>query len=601
MKTINMTIGERVEKLRRWMRERDFEAFIIPTLDPHNSEYLPDYWKTREWLTGFTGSAGLAIVTMKEAALWTDSRYFLQAEEQLKGTPFELMRQGEEGVPSPECWLSTKCMDGLVGYYGEVMSLELYEQFEEEIDEDLLCDTEDDPFDEIWQDRPALPSQKVFEHPVELAGLGVTEKTVILQTLHLGFDCEISGWFFNDLSEIAWFLNVRGGDIEYNPFVISYLYVDESQVVWFVDKHKLTTSVKEHLKECGVKVKDYGDWRNFIEKINKSDKLAAIGVPPGMNCQVLNCLDDYIVMPSPLQVMRSTKNNGEIEGFRKAMKADGVAMVRFLRWLDEHVGEGNVTEIDVDRQLTGFRAEHEDFHSLSFATIAAYGPNAAIVHYEAEEGKAATLQPKGLLLLDSGAHYRYGTTDITRTIALGETTAEERKAYTLVLKGHIALSRMQFPHGATGLQLDTAARYAMWQSGYDFGHGTGHGVGAFLSVHEGPLQIRKDVRPATITPYDEGMVTSNEPGIYVPGKFGVRIENMLLVKRGMKNAFATFLNFETLTLCPYDLRPVEREMLCQEEVDWLNSYHDMVRNSLTPLLQDEADRRWLEDATKPIA
>lgn len=636
-----LTIPQRVEALRNWMNMMGYKAFIIPTNDPHNSEYLPEYWKVRQWITGFTGSAGLAIVTLDDAALWTDSRYFLQAEEQLKGSPFTLMRSGEEDVPEPADWLYDKFKDEIdayselqheidlendnglsedddteefdeddydeeddiepfIGFYEETMSQKLMDDLADYIPLELFEGCANDPFETLWKDRPALSIGKVSIYPIEYAGNTPKEKINSLLKCIEETDCGAKGFFFTDLSEIAWILNVRGNDIKYNPVVTSYLYISHDVCTWYVDPRKLSPKVKKHLADNGVRVKHYNAWTDDIDTFGNILKCNNSLTSESANCKVMSYTDQFDAVVSPAEAIRSIKNDCEIAGFRKAMEADGVAMVRFLRWLDDSIGKTPLTEIDIDEQLTALRAEHPDFRSLSFATIAAYGPNGAIVHYEAEPDTAATLQPHGLLLLDSGAHYAYGTTDITRTIALGETTAEERKAYTLVLKGHIALSRMQFPEGATGLQLDTAARYAMWQHGYDFGHGTGHGVGACLPVHEGPLQIRKDNRLATRLPYLPGMVTSNEPGIYQAGQFGVRIENMMVVKENCKNAFGNFLGFETLTLCPYDLRPVDFDLLNQEEIAWINAYHDTVRDRLTPLLQDENDRRWLEEATKPV-
>lgn len=598
MMTSNSVISERVESLRRWMRREELYAFVIPTGDPHGSEYLPDHWKVREWITGFTGSAGMAVVTLDEAALWTDSRYFLQAEEQLSGTPFQLMRMGEVGVPSPESWLSERVDDQDVGYCGSMMDQTTYESFNNELGEQFSLIL-DDPFDQLWKNRPALPTGEVVLHPLKYAKYSSSQKLEEIWLL-LSSTAFIDGYLFNNLADIAWILNLRGNDIEYNPLILSYLYVEKKRAVWYVDEHRLSSEVKRYLNKMGVNVQPYSAWKKVVSSYTNDRPKHVIGLPEEINCEVLALAENYTIIPSPASVMRANKNTAEIAGFRLAMEADGVAMVRFLRWLDEHVATDHLSEVDVDRKLTALRAEHPDFCSLSFATIAGYAANGAIVHYEAAPETAAILQPNGLLLLDSGAHYTFGTTDITRTIALGEITEEERKVYTLVLKGHIALSKMCFPYGTTGLQLDTAARYAMWQEGYDFGHGTGHGVGSRLVVHEGPHQIRKNVRDATLLPILPHLLVTNEPGIYVPGKFGVRIENILLVNEAEDTDFGSFLSFETLTLCPYDLRPVNVEMLTTEEKAWINAYHEMVRQRLMPLLEDEADRIWLEQATRHL-
>ena len=605
MSTTNLSVTQRVKLLRKWMRQYGLSAFIVPTMDPHNSEYLPDHWKAREWLTGFTGSAGLAVVTDKEALLWTDSRYFLQAEEQLEDTPFELMREGVEGVPSVQEWLEDNFSeDGVVGYCGEYMTDEMYEDLvnSEYI---ILQDVGENPFDQIWKDRPALPQGKMTIQPLSAAGVSVSDKLDMVREWMMNAKDVFSSFFFNDLSEIAWVLNLRGDDVDYNPFFVSYLLISEENAVLFVDTDKITPEIQAYLEENDIIVREYDEWPDELqEQAEEEDGEAFLGMPRTMASSVINQLDEidieYDLVESPIPSLRAIKNATEQAGFRQAMLYDGVAMVKFLRWLDEHVGEGGVTEMGVDQKLTALRAEQPGYCSLSFGTIAAYADHGAIVHYEAEPETDVELQAKGLLLLDSGAHYECGTTDITRTIALGELTEEERRVYTLVLKGHIGLARCRFPEGTTGLQLDTAARYAMWQEGYDFGHGTGHGVGSRLGVHEGPHQIRKNNRACTLVPFHAGMTITDEPGIYVTGRFGVRIENVLLAQKSVNTDFGSFLEFETLTLCPYDMRAVELSMLTEEEKQWINAYHVKVREALMPKLDDEADRKWLEVATKSI-
>lgn len=593
---------EHVKMLRRWMAEHQLAAYIVPTLDPHNSEYLPDRWKAREWLTGFTGSAGLAVVTAEEAALWTDSRYFLQAEEQLAGTPFCLMRDGEAGVPAPGEWLKA-CLaaDATVGYCGELMSGELLATFKNEAG-CRLRDVGQDPFDVLWTGRPELPKQQVMLQPLSAAGVSAEDKLAMVREWMKRQDGQMKAYFINDLSEIAWMLNLRGADIDYNPFFVSYLLVAQDRVLLFVDADKISAEVRDYLESLRVEVCGYNDWKEVLKAWGGNG--GRLGMPNSMNSQVVDTvmgwLMDCELVASPVPLLRAVKNPVEQQGFRTAMEQDGVAMVQFLRWLDEAVVQGGVTEMLVDKKLTALRAARPGYTQLSFSTIAAYAAHGAIVHYEAEPDTDAELAPKGLLLLDSGAHYLSGTTDITRTIALGELTEEERQVYTLVLKGHIALSRMRFPEGTTGLQLDTAARYALWQEGYDFGHGTGHGVGSRLGVHEDPHQIRKNLRACTVVPFQAGMVVTNEPGVYVPGRFGVRIENVLLVKESRQTDFGKFLDFETLTLCPYDLRPVNLSMLVPEEKQWINDYHAEVRRRLMPMLDDVADRQWLEAATREI-
>ena len=588
----NKEVSKRVAALRNWMNNERVDALIIPTSDPHNSEYTPDYWKCREWLTGFTGSAGTAVVTKDAAALWTDSRYYLQAAEQLEGTPFVLMKDGEQGTPGIAEWLQSVCpVEAVVGIVPEMVSYESYAEWAEEGGLHLLpCD---DPFGLIWSDRPRLSKEPVEIQPLEYAGATISEKLSAIRAAFSGED--VNYFLMNDLGEIAWTLNLRGNDVEYNPVFLSYLLVHDGGAILFIDERKVSDEVREYLRQENVKVRGYNDLKRFIA--DHAESMVAYVFPPSMNYDIIHLADelclDYGIAPSPAEQLRAVKSQAEVAGYRRAMERDGVAMVRFLRWLDEHVGKGGITEVDVDRQLTAFRAEQPLYRGLSFATIAGYAAHGAIVHYEAEAETAAVLEPRGLLLLDSGAQYEDGTTDITRTIALGPLTEEERKVYTLVLKGHIALSRACFPEGTTGLELDMAARYAMWQEGYDFGHGTGHGVGSRGCVHEGPHQIRKNYRPCTVVPFRAGMTITNEPGIYVSGRFGVRIENVLLTEAGATTDFGRFLRFEVLTLCPIDLRPVVREMLTPAEVDWLNAYHQTVRERLLPLLPCEEDRIWL--------
>ena len=596
---------ERVRQLRLWMQERGYAALIVPTADPHGSEYLPERWKVRQWLTGFTGSAGLALVTLKSAALWTDSRYFLQAEQQLAGSPFTLMREGEDGVLPPNYWLMKEigAEPLTVGFVGEITSLDLLESVSALNSMLHFEATESDPFDALWHDRPALPDGAIRLQHISDAGVEVSEKLkqVRWEISKMGHDA--SAFLLSDLSEIAWLLNLRGDDIQYNPYFVSYLLVEDKSATLFVDHKKMTPEVLRHLSEAGVDVKSYDAWRQVL-LARKQEYNTKVRFTKAMNCGVISYCEDHDVncafADSPIPALRAIKNDAEIAGFRRAMERDGVAMVKFLSRLDERVAEGKFTEVDVDEMLTNLRAEGERYSSLSFGTIAAYGPNAAIVHYEAEADSAATLEARGLLLLDSGAQYEDATTDLTRTVALGRLTEEERQAYTLVLRGHIALAMGRYPEGITGLQLDTAARYQMWLSGFDYGHGTGHGVGANLGVHEGPHQIRKNMTPGTLLPFRAGMIVSNEPGIYVAGKFGVRLENLLLALPAEETPFGKFFRFETLTLCPFDLRPVYLDQLSADEVRWLNDYHAMVCSRLLPHLDDEVERRWLIEATRMI-
>ena len=594
-----MSVSSNVASIRHWLNIENVEAIIIPSTDPHNSEYTPNHWKAREWATGFNGSAGTAVITKNSAALWTDSRYFIQAAHQLADTPFTLMKEGVEGTPTILEWLESELHTGdTVAFVGEMVSIAQFEEWT--ATEKLNLQSVEDPFDYLWNDRPATECQPMRIHFEHLAGESVASKlSRIREACNM---TEGTYLLMNDLSEIAWTLNLRGADVAYNPVFLSYLLIYAKGAILFVDKRKLTPEVSEYLKETGVKVRDYNGLRTFIADHNDRDQYYML--PQTISYDVVHYAErlgvDYDIIECPVEAIRMIKNPAEQEGFRRAMVNDGVAMVKFLRWLEDNVPSGKITELDAEAKLNALRQEHPEFRGFSFAPIMGYAANGAIVHREASPEDNSTLLPKGLLLCDSGAHYRSGTTDITRTIALGEVTAEERKAYTLVLKGHIALAKCCFPEGTTGIQLDLAARYAMWQHGYDFGHGTGHGVGSRLCVHEGPHQIRKNVRPSTLIPFKAGMTITNEPGIYVEDKFGIRIENLLLTIEKEQNAFGKFLAFETLTLCPIDVRPIDFALLTAEEKAWLNNYHDSVRTTLMPLLNDAADQKWLEKATEKI-
>lgn len=594
-----MTITSRVAAIRHWLNMEGYDAIIIPSSDPHNSEYTPDRWKVREWATGFTGSAGTAVITRNEGALWTDSRYFIQAEQQLQDTPFTLMREGEAGVPSMMEWLNEVLpTNAKVAFVGEMVSIQVFEQWLENKKLDFIA--VEDPFDYLWRDRPMDVSNPLRIHLIDRAGESVASK---LQRIRDKFENKnMTYLMLSDLSEIAWTLNLRGNDVPYNPLFLSYLIIFDQGAILFVNKRKMTTEVSEYLTENGIKVRDYQNFKDFIAA--HYDRGQYYIIANSVNYDVVQYIErlgvDYDIYESPIEELRMYKNPVEQEGFRKAMLSDGVVLVKTLRWLSENVANGNLTEVDVAEKIITLRQQMPDFRGESFGTITGYAANGAIVHYEATAEHCATLKPQGLLLIDAGAHYQSGTTDVSRTIPLGPLSAEECKAYTLVLKGHIALARCKFPEGTVGLELDLAARYAMWQEGYDFGHGTGHGVGARLCVHEGPHQIRKNVRPCTLVPFKANMTVTNEPGIYVENQFGVRIENVLLVKEQRTTPYGKFLEFETLTLCPISTEPVIKEMMAAEEIEWLNNYNAWVRTSLTPLLHDEADVAWLNQATRAI-
>lgn len=595
---MNEIICNRIEALRDVMRREGIDAFIFPSTDPHNGEYVPAHWEGRKWISGFNGSAGTAVVTMTDAALWTDSRYFIAAEEQLRGTGFRLMKERVEGTPSITRWLGMKLatvqsptvgVDGTVNSASSVVSLIT----ELRAEGGITVRTNFDPLALIWTDRPPVPQDKVSIHPLEYAGEPCHDKMArIRQQLK---SMHAYGMLVSALDDIAWTLNLRGTDVHCNPVFVSYLLIDTKRATLFVDRAKLTPEVEAYLEAEGVAVAGYADVRRGLERYGEYNIL----MDDNETCYTLFNIPQCqkVVAPSPIPAMKAVKNPTEIEGFRRAMLRDGVALVKFMRWLRPAVEAGGQTEMSVDAKLTALRAAQELYRGLSFDTIAAYREHGAIVHYEATPETDAELRPEGLILIDSGAQYLDGTTDITRTVALGPVTDEERLVYTLVLKGHIQLELCKFPRGASGTQLDALARKDMWAYGYNYLHGTGHGVGSYLNVHEGPHQIRMEYKPA---PLVEGMTVTDEPGIYLPGRFGVRTENTLLVVPYRETGFGRFLQFEPLTLCPIDTAPVITDMLTGDEKAWLNAYHRTVFDRIAPLLDDEADRQWLANACAAI-
>ena len=590
------SITERIGRLRQCLREQSLSAFIIPSTDPHSGEYVPDHWKTREWVSGFTGSAGTAVITLDDAALWTDSRYFLQAADQLDGTGIRLMKDRLPDTPSIPEWLGQSLSPGaVVGVDGWVNTIGETQALREALArEGLTLRTDYDPVTRLWDDRPALPGTPVSIHPLEYAGVACHKKLAAIREKLLARGAD--GILLSTLDDIAWTLNLRGNDVHCNPVFVSYLLITSQESILYVHAEKLTTEVKAYLAQEGVNTEDYDDLQEDL----RDYPYATLSLDPGRTNeavrQAVNPLTKVLLEESPVPLMKAVKNEAEIRGFHAAMLRDGVAMVKFLKWLEEAVPQGNETEMSIDRKLYECRAEQPLFRGISFDTIAGYKEHAAIVHYEATPETDKPLAPEGLLLLDSGAQYADGTTDITRTIALGETTDDERRDYTLVLKGHIGLTRACFPQGTCGTQLDVLARQAMWREGANFLHGTGHGVGAYLNVHEGPHQIRMNHVP---TPLRPGMTVTDEPGIYRAGRYGIRTENTLLVVPYRETEFGTFYTFEPLTLCPIDTRPIVHSMLTAEETEWLNAYHRMVYDRLSPLL-DEEHRAWLESKTKQL-
>lgn len=591
-------IAQRLSNLREIMQREHLDAFIFPSTDPHNSEYVPDRWKGREWISGFNGSAGTAVVTMHAAALWTDSRYFIAAEQQLAGTEFVLMRERVAGTPTISEWLGKVLSDingATVGVDGMVNTAADVEALISDLRQlgGITVRTNFDPLAVIWTNQPPIPTTPIEVHSLEYAGESTTSKLsrirMALRSLHA------DGMLVSALDDIAWTLNLRGSDVHCNPVFVSYLLIDTKTTTLFINDEKLTPDVKAYLTAQGVQTAPYNHIKDALRNYDEYNILLD---PNAISYTLFKQVrtQEVIRASSPIPAMKAIKNEIEVEGFRRAMIRDGVVLVKFLRWLQTAVTKGQETEISVAEKLTALRAEQSLFRGISFDTIAGYEAHGAIVHYEATPETDAPLKPHGFLLLDSGAQYQDGTTDITRTIALGELTEEQREVYTLVLKGHIQLELAKFPSGASGTQIDALAREAMWRKGFNFLHGTGHGVGSFLNVHEGPHQIRMEYRPAPLLPF---MTVTDEPGLYLEGKFGVRIENILLIKPYMTTAFGEFLQMEPLTLCPIDTAPIVREMLLNEEVEWLNGYHQYVFDKLSPYLQG-ADLDWLRAATQNI-
>lgn len=580
------------------MRREKLDAFIFPSTDPHHSEYVPDRWKGRQWISGFDGSAGTAVVTLRSAALWTDSRYFLSATKQLEGTEFQLMKLRMPGTPTIAQWIGDelRAFGGTsVGVDGMVNTLDDTESLIADLRREggITVRTNLDILNNIWTDRPAIPTNKVTVHPMTYAG--ETAKSKLARVRQALRELHADGMLVSALDDVAWTLNLRGTDVHCNPVFVAYLLIDSDHATLYCDKEKLSADVTSYLNDQGVATAQYADVRKGLKDYFEYNILLDPKETSYTLAKLVNT-KEVVRQASPIPAMKAVKNGTEIAGFRHAMLKDGIAMVKFLRWLKPAVEAGGQTEMSVSQKLTDLRAEQPLFRDISFDTIAGYAEHGAIVHYEATPDTDAALQPRGFLLLDSGAQYEDGTTDITRTIPLGPLTDEERRVYTLVLKGHIQLELCKFPCGASGTQLDILARSAMWREGMNYMHGTGHGVGSYLNVHEGPHQIRMEYVPA---PLKAGMTVTDEPGLYLAGRFGVRIENTLLITPYKETEFGQFLQFESLTLCPIDTAPIVREMMLAEEVAWLNDYHQQVRDTLSPHL-DESERAWLRKATEAL-
>lgn len=591
-------INDRLASLREVMRREHLAAFIFPSTDAHQSEYVAAHWQGREWISGFNGSAGTVVVTLTSAALWTDSRYFLAAEEQLKGTEYQLMKLKIEGTPTIAQWLAQELADvesPEVGIDGMVNSYHSATALISDLRKlgGISVRTNFDPLSIVWKNRPAIPQNPVEIQPMEYAGESVSSKiTRIRKALR---ELHADGMLVSALDDIAWTLNLRGTDVHCNPVFVSYLLISSDEVKLFVDEEKVSAEVRNYLQENGISLYIYNKVEEALRNYSEYNILLDGDETNYYLWKTVKC-QEIVAATSPIPAMKAVKNATEIQGYRNAMLRDGVAMVKFLMWLKPAVEAGGQTEISINKKLTSLRAEQPLFRDISFDTIAGYATHGAIVHYEATPETDIPLKPEGLILIDSGAQYQDATTDITRTIALGPVTEEMKHIYTLVLKAHIQLELVKFPDGASGTQLDAVGRECMWREGLNFLHGTGHGVGSYLNVHEGPHQIRMEWMPA---PLRAGMTLTDEPGLYLAGKFGVRTENTVLITDYKKTEFGKFLQIEPLTLCPIDTTPIETNIMLPEEIDWLNQYHQKVYEKLAPYLS-ETEKKWLRNATKAI-
>ncbi len=591
-------ISERLSALRKFMETRHLDAFIVPSTDPHLSEYPPKRWECRKWITGFTGSAGTAVITMKQAGVWTDSRYFLQAAQQLEGTGFDLFKMGMPETPDMIDWIVEQVGNGgKVGIDGMVYATSEAKTLKNKLEsKGIALETRFNPFEEIWKDRPEIPQNKIFTLPEEITGESTKNKIerIVEEIEKAGAE----GIVIATLDAVAWTFNIRGNDVEYNPVAVAYGYVSKNESVLFIDPDKLTPPIASELQSQGVKTANYNHIFDYIEELPEKTTICVTESKINYTLyQHLSARCKVIDLPSPIDLMKSMKNETELNGFRRAMVKDGIALTRFYMWLEKTVPTGTVTEMTIAEKLREFRSQQEQYMGESFGTIAGYAAHGAIVHYSATPESNSIIEPRGLLLIDSGAQFMHGTTDITRTVALGEIAPQMKSDYTKVLKGHIALATAIYPEGTRGSQLDILARKPLWDNCETYWHGTGHGIGHFLNVHEGPQNIRTEENP---TPLKQGMVTSNEPGIYRTDQYGIRIENLVVTQEYKKTEdFGTFYHFETLTLCPIDTKPIETERLTEKEKTWLNNYHRMVYDKLQHHLNEE-EKAWLKEKTKAI-
>jgi Xaa-Pro aminopeptidase len=586
-------IKTRIERLRIWMQQQGINAYIIPTADPHKSEYLAEHWMAREWISGFTGSAGTIIVTLNHAGLWTDSRYFLQAEQELEGSSITLHRMVNQGADEYLNWLSDELMKGdRIGVDSYIWSVQEVRQLERLCSSNgLFLILDKNPIDQIWEDRPGRPMNGIFELDAVFSGESRADRLERMRASisQMGADAML----VTALDEIAWLLNLRGRDVTSNPVFVSYAIIDLQNVRLFVDPGKIDEPLKKKLEEDGVKLVPYELILEYLDQIHPD---ITILIDPNKTAQRLYealGTDKVLFGDSPIMLDKSRKNNIEQEHLRQVMVKDGVALLKAFRWLEHSIHEQEVSEADFADKIASFRSQQVGYFGESFQAIVGFEANGAIVHYRPEHGHSAIIKSGGILLVDSGGQYHDGTTDITRTIHLGEPTADQRRHFTLVFKGHIALANAVFPAGTRGIQLDVFARQYLWNDALNFGHGTGHGVGFFMNVHEPPQGFVNNLGERGITAHEPGMYTSNEPGFYVPGKYGIRIENLVLCQEYRQSDFGQFLCFETVTLFPIDTKLIDKTLLSETEINWLNTYHRHVYDKISPFL-DEAERTWLQ-------
>lgn len=589
-------IQQRLGVFRDEMRKAGVAACIIPGTDPHASEYIADYWKEREWISGFDGSAGTAVVTLHEAGLWTDSRYFLQGTEQLKGTGFELMKMGLPETPDMLSWLNQVLKPGeKVAVNPQMFSLNSYASMEKELSMNGLQLISADIPAAAWTDRTPLPTDPFFVFSAEKAGRTCAEKIQSVRNELQKAHADVV--VMSALDDIAWLFNIRGRDVAYNPVVIAYAMLDAKNCVLYLEDRKLTDDTAAYLAGENVTVKPYLSVYDDLRALPLQNKVLVDGAK--LNQSLYEAIPKSctkINQMSPVFKLKAIKNEVELAGIRQAMLKDGVALTRFFMWLEANVASGTLTEVGIAEKLAGFRADQGDFFGESFGTIAGFAGHGAIVHYRADAASDASLTTDNILLLDSGGQYLQGTTDITRTVTLGNTTGQQKTDFTLVLKGHIGLGSAKFPVGTRGSQLDILARKAMWDLGINYGHGTGHGIGHFLNVHEGPQSIRMEENPVTLQP---GMILSNEPGLYRSNQYGIRTENLVRVRESVATEFGQFLEFETLTLFPIDKNLIDPSMLTQQELNWLNNYHQEVYDKLAPMLTAD-EQAWLRNKTSAL-